>query len=249
MLAPLHDAFRRIASGAMEILWPRSCPLCGGKSDRENRHICSSCMARIEWYETSGVCNVCETPIAAETGHDFVCDSCKRSRPAYEYCRSAAIYAPPFDEAIRIFKYGKGTWLADDFADFLEGAAKSKLPYCEIDCIVPVPLHHSRLRARGYNQSELLAAELARRLDRRLDTASLVRVRDTPQQARLSFEERTANVKDAFKAEKKEFVKGRTVLVVDDVTTSMSTLNQCAQTLKDAEAKAVWCLTLARRRL
>lgn len=248
MGAPIHDALSRIASGALEILWPRTCPLCGAKSDRDNRHICSACMAKIEWYESGGTCNICETPIAAETEHSFVCASCKEARPAYEYCRSATIYAPPLDEAIRTFKYNNGTWLAADLADILEGAVKSKLPYSEIDCIIPVPLHRARLQQRGYNQSELLAAELAERLDRRMDSTSFVRLRDTPQQARLSHEERIKNVEGAFGVEKKEFIKGRTILLVDDVTTSMSTLNCCAKSLKEAEAKAVWCLTLARRR-
>lgn len=205
-------------------------------------------MAKIEWYESGGVCNICETPIATEVGHSFVCSSCKASRPSYDCCRSATIYAPPFDEAIRVFKYNKGTWLTEDLVDILEGVVKSKFPYEETDVIIPVPLHFSRLQSRGYNQSELLAAGLAERLDRRIDTVSFSRTRNTPQQARLSLEERVKNVEGAFRVERKEWIKGRTVLLVDDVTTSMSTLNCCAKALKDAEAKAVWCLTLARRR-
>jgi ComF family protein len=248
MSAPLKDALRRIAYGALDIFWPRVCPLCGGKSDRENRHICSSCMAKIEWYESGGSCSVCETPIATEADHAFVCAACKTSRPAYEYSRSATIYAFPLDEAIRTFKYNNGTWLTNDLVDILEGALKSKLPYSEIDCVVPVPLHRTRFQSRGYNQSELLASELARRIDRRIDSTSFVRERNTPQQARLSLEERIKNVEGAFRVEKKDMIRGRTILLVDDVTTSMSTLNCCAKALKEAEAKAVWCLTLARRR-
>lgn len=248
MSAPLKDALSRIACGALDIFWPRVCPLCGLKSDRENRHICSSCMAKIEWYESGGVCNICETPIATEVDHSFVCSSCKASRPAYDYCRSAMIYAPPFDEAIRTFKYNKGTWLTEDFVDILEGVVKSKFRHEEIDVIIPVPLHFSRLKSRGYNQSELLAEGLAKRLDRRLDADSFLRIRNTPQQARLSLKDRVKNVEGAFDVKRKEWIKGRTILLVDDVTTSMSTLNCCAKTLKEAEARAVWCLTLARRR-
>jgi ComF family protein len=152
------------------------------------------------------------------------------------------------EDVIRTFKYNGGTWLKEDFADILEGTLKSKFPFGEIDSIMPVPLHSERLRKRGYNQSEILAGELSLRLDRRLDTKSLVRIRNTPQQARLSLRERIRNVEGAFKIERPELVRGRTILLIDDVTTTMSTLENCAKVLKEAKAKAVWCLTLARRR-
>ena len=106
-----------------------------------------------------------------------------------------------------------------------------------------------RRAERGFNQSELLAETLARRINRRLDTRSLIRRRDTEHQARSSGKAHRANLHAAFAVRRPEFVRGRTALLVDDVMTTGATLSACAQTLRDGGAARVWCLTLARATL
>jgi ComF family protein len=111
---------------------------------------------------------------------------------------------------------------------------------------MPVPLHPKRLRERGFNQSLLLAERVAAALNADLDFSSLKRIRYTQPQTELGSEERKKNVRKAFGVSEREAVKGRAVLLVDDVATTGSTLNECARTLKRAGCRHVFCLVLAR---
>ncbi|NJN95963.1 MAG: ComF family protein [Anaerolineales bacterium] len=117
----------------------------------------------------------------------------------------------------------------------------------KVDVIMPVPLHPSRLRERGYNQSELLAKSLSELLDLPLDSRTLQRTRSTKSQMTLGFNERHQNVAEAFACE--SFAgTGQTILLVDDVCTTGSTLDACADALKKMGVGAVWGLTLAKAR-
>ncbi|MBN1221024.1 MAG: ComF family protein [Anaerolineae bacterium] len=117
----------------------------------------------------------------------------------------------------------------------------------EVDVIVPVPLHPSRFRERGYNQSELLARQMAIILDLPVDTKTLQRVRKTKSQMELGVSERRRNVLNAFVGNSQQLA-GQRVLLIDDVCTTGSTLDACAAALKDSGAISVWGLTLARAR-
>ena len=244
MNGPLRSLFGRLA----DVLWPRICAAggCGRASDRPGRHICSRCFAALPFHAAAGCCRVCGAEVTAETRHDFICEACAARPPAFERARSAVRYEAPVDGLVQEFKYRRAAWLGPDFADLLEGAVRAKLDFHEIDVVVPVPLHPNRLRTRGFNQSEILADGLSRRLDRRLDTRALVRTTDTPHQARLTEEERRQNLKEAFAVADPSGVRGRTVLLVDDVMTSGATLSFAARALLDASAARVWCATVAR---
>ena len=111
---------------------------------------------------------------------------------------------------------------------------------------MPVPLHLKRLRQRGFNQSLLLARHVADRLQCELDFLSLRRVRYTLPQTGLGKDERRKNVRGAFHLKDPEIVKGKTVLLVDDVATTGNTLNECSRVLKKAGCNEVFCLVLAR---
>ena len=240
--------FSRILQRAADLFWPRVCALegCGRASDRPGRHLCSSCFAALPFHEAGGACRICGALVMAETKHEFVCESCQNNPPAFEFARSAILYQEPSDQIIKDFKFAKATWLCEDLVDLLEGAVRAKLPFPEIDVVLAVPLHPRRLRERGYNQSALLAESLARRLGRRFDRRSLVRTRDTEHQARLSGEARRNNLKGSFAVPDAQFVRGRTILLVDDVMTTGATLSHCARALLDAGAARVWCATVGR---
>ncbi len=238
----------RVLDRLADLLWPRVCAVegCSRASDRPGRHLCSRCLATLPFLEATRACQVCGAPVATETRHAFTCETCRAKPPHYARARSALLYEAPADQLVRDFKYRRATWLCEDFAELLEGAVRAQFAFAEIDVLVPVPLHPERLRARGYNQSALLARALARRLGRRCDETSLVRTRDTAQQANLDEEARQQNVKDAFAVVAPQWVRGRTVLLVDDVTTTGATLSHCAAPLVKAGAARVWCLVLAR---
>jgi ComF family protein len=117
----------------------------------------------------------------------------------------------------------------------------------EAEVMVPVPLHTTRLKKRGYNQSELLASQMATFLQLPVNTDTLQRVRKTKSQMKLGIEERHQNVLNAFVCRNKKLA-GQRVLLIDDVCTTGSTLDACAAALKESGAIAVWGLTLARAR-
>ena len=144
------------------------------------------------------------------------------------------------------FKSHQGLWLRDDFTDWLEAAARARFDVAAIDAVLPMPVTLWHRLDRGYNQSAYLARELARRLDRRCEEGVLRRCGHPRRQAGLSEEERIENAKGTFVARRAERVRGRTVLVVDDIMTTGATLSDCARSLKEAGAWRVWCLTVAR---
>ena len=115
-----------------------------------------------------------------------------------------------------------------------------------VNLVIPVPLFTSRQKKRGYNQSELLARAFCQKTGFALDAKSLVRVRDTGSQTKLGRQERVSNMNGAFAVKKPAAVKGKTVLLIDDVATTGSTLEACAQALRSAGAKRVLAYTFAR---
>jgi ComF family protein len=125
--------------------------------------------------------------------------------------------------------------------------ALENIPTNEIDFIVPVPLHRLRLKEREFNQSEILASRLAKYFNIPLIKNSLIRTRPTPPQANLSKEERLKNVNGAFKLRENELLKGKNILLIDDVFTTGSTVDQCAKVLKkEGKAREVGVFTLAK---
>jgi len=152
-------------------------------------------------------------------------------------------------EAIHEFKYMQKSYLARSFGPLLASFASTHFGAQDNLLVMPVPLHPRRLRERGFNQSLLLARHVSSGLHAQLDFLSLRRVRYTRPQTELSKDERRKNVKMAFAVSDKKAVKGRNVLLVDDVATTGNTLNECARVLKKSGAEKVLCVTLARTSL
>ena len=245
LLAAAEKTARRFSAGALDLLFPRICPVCRSASDREGRHLCSRCLAAIDLH-SGAVCSRCGAMPEGAVGRDYLCSDCRDAPPAFDIARSAAHFSGPAREMILSFKYGGATWLRDDLADLLEGCVRARFDSEAIDAIVPVPLHPARLRKRAYNQAALLAEALAARIGADYRPEILRRDRATATQTRLGAARRKLNVRGAFSAAHPEWAAGRTVLVVDDVMTTGATLDECARVLKFAGAVRVWCATVAR---
>ncbi|HUV03753.1 MAG TPA: ComF family protein [Armatimonadota bacterium] len=150
-------------------------------------------------------------------------------------------------EAIHGFKYGGRRILADPLAQTLHNylTTAADFPWRRADCIVPVPIHPARQRIRGYNQSELLAERLCELTGLPLLRDAVVRRRHTRPQVELSGDERRTNVRGAFRAAKPSELRGKIVLLVDDVATTSSTIHECSLALLSAGAFKVYVVCLA----
>ncbi len=191
-------------------------------------------------------------PLCAHCGRpqpqpvDF-CSGCRSGgRDVFALVRVAALYSDPLRGAIHALKYEGQPELAPLLARYLIAVAQQP-PWLEIlptiDGVIPVPLHAQRLAERGYNQSALLAEALAEGMGLKLVESWLRRERQTRSQVGLNGAERRQNVAGAFRAD--PVVAGKRLLVVDDVFTTGTTLTECAQSLRQAGAAAVYGLTLA----
>lgn len=236
---------RTFAEKVADWFYPRTCPGCGEVSDRPGRYLCWSCFTRLELH-TQAHCNICGHAAEGDVAHVFVCSVCTAAKPAFDRARSAGRFAGVLREQLHQFKYNNALWLKDDLVDLLYGCLTAHFDPAAVDVVLPVPLHPVRQRERSYNQAALLAQALACRIGRRFDNRSLVRTRKTETQTRLDAAHRRKNILGAFSVVRPEWVRGRCVLLVDDVMTTGATLNECARTLKKAGARTVWTLTAGR---
>jgi ComF family protein len=146
-------------------------------------------------------------------------------------------------EAISLLKYERKYGLAGSLSRLLAAALP---PALDVDVVLPVPLHPARLREREFNQSLLLAESVSRRLGAALSYTNLIRIRDNAAQTALPRSARLTNLRHAFHVRVPEAVRARRVLVVDDVFTTGTTVNECAKALRKAGAGDVYVVTLTR---
>lgn len=210
----------------LDLLYP---PCCGGCDKHGEGWWCAACDAQTPWL--SG--DESRTMLTLPTGESLT-------------VISAAQFASPLREGIHRFKYESQPQLAEAFAARMRAIWDAGDRSAEAaDVIVPVPLHASRLRERGFNQSLLLARHIGERAGIPTTPQALQRVRATQQQAQLDAQGRQANVRGAFVA-RSELVTGKAIALVDDVFTTGATLMECASVLYQSGARRVIALTLAR---
>jgi len=180
---------------------------------------------------------------------------CLQGRYRFDYARSAVIYEGIGRETVHAFKFNRKPRLAKPMGELMAEIAMRAFeseggllpsPWHRPDVIAPVPLHPKTQRQRGYNQAALLAEVVGQAIGVPVEPNLLLQIRPMKPQATLGEKERWENVKGAFSVANPESVKGQTVLVIDDVMTTGSTLNEVAKVLKRTGARFVYCLTFAR---
>jgi len=221
----------------LDIFFPRKCVGCGS----EGACLCYECAGKIEKIQT---------PTCPECGRinkfgEF-CKNCKKRLDlSLDGLIVAAIYDKgPTKEMIHELKYGGLTELAPMLGELIVERISNHLPPGHL-VVVPVPLHKKREGKRGFNQSELIARYLSEPLGFS-GSLALERVKNTDPQVSLSGEKRRKNLIGAFRVVDPEMVLDSTILLIDDVATTLSTLNECAKVLKGAGAKKVWGAVVAR---
>lgn len=222
----------------LHILFPETCPACSQTaSDHRTAPICADCWNTISRYAGT-VCRICGTPLPSDSGR--VCGSCIKDAPVFTSARSFGIYEGPLRKAIGLLKYHGIKRLAGPLSDII-----MSIDMPEADAVMAVPLHVNRLRERGYNQSALMAKRIARHMNISFEADCLIKVRDTLPQVGLHFHERMKNIKGAFTVRDSRPVRGKDVILVDDVVTTGSTIRECARILKQAGAANIYAVSLA----
>lgn len=228
-----------ILSTISELIFPtpRICPFCNKKMD--TLMVCEECRLKLVKYKQRlGQCRRCGS-FGSPTK---VCDNC-RTWPQYiKYNIAVVPYENRYREVLHRLKFRKQGWLTPALVDLMIDF----FPWEEeIDLIIPVPLHKNRLRERGFNQSALLARELARRTNLSQNTGVLLRQLDTPHQTGLDISSRRTNLLDAFIIADNAEIEGKSILLIDDTLTTGTTFFQCAKTLHKGGAKYIYGLTFA----
>jgi ComF family protein len=224
-------------------LYAGRCAVCGVLIADRGRHICAACAEKLP-LRTGGLCPACGEMSGRDEAPPSLCPECRSAPPPWNELFFHGLYAGPLRELILGYKFHnrfERNRLLSVLAVNAFEARAGRIP----DAVIPVPLHNRRLVWRGFNQSLEIARGLARHADRPLLVHGLRRTRNTPPQTRFGLRERQANIKGAFAADP-ALVKGKRVLLVDDVYTTGSTLRECARTLKRAGGTAVDVLVLAR---
>ena len=229
---------------SLDALLPPLCMVCES-SVGTTWALCSECWGRIQ-FVAPPLCACCGVPFEIPVEDPTTCASCLTHPPVFAAARAAILYDEASRPLILSFKHGDRTYLSKPLAIWMHRAGVDVWP--EADVIVPVPLHRWRLLKRRYNQSALLAREIARLADKPVLVDALQRIRATPAQGHRNRDERRENVKGAFAIHprRQAAIQGKTVVLIDDVLTTGATLNECARALLAAGAKIVKVLTTAR---
>ena len=241
LLPLVASAARQLVEPVLAVVFPARCAACGDPLDEPGRgSLCESCWARLPRHAVRPC--ACGFPVPR---HGERCGRCRRGLSPLSRGASLGPWEGPLRTAVAELKYRGRRRIAGRLAalllerpeveELLQGAA-----------LVPVPLHPRRRAERGYNQAELLARALAARSAAALAPALVIRRRDTPRQTGLSAALRRRNVRGAFAVPRPERVRGRILVLVDDVYTTGATLRACAEALRRAGAAEVRVLTLAR---
>lgn len=240
---------RSALDAVTSVLFPAPCRICDQILTNASRiPICNRCLDSFEAI-VPPLCECCGRPFASPVAIQAtrpLCRLCRLEFFAFDRARSFAIYNDTLFDAIVLMKYEEVTRLGHWFAERIAGCIAQELDEWRVDAVVPVPLHPRRQRERGYNQAELIARPLAKRLGAQVDTRLLTRTKPRPAQLLLSRSERWKSVRGAYATLEGAKVDNLRILLVDDVMTTGATLDACARALKKDGASRVVGLTVAR---
>ncbi|MBN8827685.1 MAG: ComF family protein [Sphingobacteriia bacterium] len=242
----IKDSFKfyfKIFSKAIDIIFPPKCLFCQ-KIILDHLTICSDCFKEIE-FVGKNKCKRCAVPLKYDYGEEIECARCIESSPVYNKLHAIFYYGDYLKEAVHKFKYTDKTSYSKFFSTYMVRSISNE--FKNFDYLTYVPLHYLKIIKRKYNQSNLLARNVSRLINMPVIHA-LKRVKNTVPQNNLKYTERQINVKDVFVFNKKisNKIKGKNILLIDDVVTTGSTVNECAKILIEAGANSVSVLCIAR---
>jgi ComF family protein len=246
----MHPRAAGLLDALAGLLWPPRCVACGctlppvGTRDLPGGPFCPGCRESVVAWSEPG-CPRCGEPF--DSGPSHLCGACLAEPPPFSGLGAALLYGGAGAEAVIRLKYSRSPWNAVPLGRLMSRIVGPRLPESDgTRVVVPVPLHPRRLRERGFNQSALLARELARFAGLPLRTGFLERLRETRSRKWLSRAERHADLVGAFAVGERKRLAGLGILLVDDVVTTGATARAASLALLSAGATAVHVVCLAR---
>lgn len=231
----------------LDILFPRRCPVCGEVVKEAGGLICPSCFPKLSFIK-SPTCKKCGKEIVDRTKE--YCEDCMAHHHSFEYCIGLLNYDETSRRSMAKIKYENKREYLDFYGNAMAVRHGRTIRQMHVDAVIPVPVHRSRRRKRGFNQAEILADLIGEKLKIPVMPELLLRSKKTMPQKELTAAERLKNLSGAFRAG--EVPKGiKNVLLVDDIYTTGSTAEACSRVLKSAGVEnvyvAVICMTGGRR--
>jgi ComF family protein len=239
----LTSTLSSLGRDALRIVLPSWCAACERELPWSERtaSCCASCWSALPKI-TTAKCVSCALPWTDET-EQFLCLECRANRLPLEWCEAWGEYRGSLEGVLRAMKFERHDFLDDALASLLEETLRERGDL-RFDAIVGVPMSKAKERRRGYNQAELLARALARRIGIECDMRLLSRRGERQTQSALPKAQRAANVRGAFRAAAE--AKGKAILIVDDICTTGETLRACATALRKAGAARVCAIAVAK---
>ena len=229
---------RKILRKILELLYPSTCIFCGKLC---GEGICKACREKVK-YIREPRCKKCGKPI--ESREAEFCYDCRKQTFHYEQGRSLWLHQEPISNSIYAFKYKNRQVDGEVYGREMARRFEKLIRFWEIDVIIPVPIHKKKRRKRGFNQAELIAKEVGNILNIPVNCTSVVRMKETTPQKELGSRSRKRNLKRAFRVTDCR-LKGKRVLLIDDIYTTGSTIDSIAEILGKTGCEKIYFLTIS----
>lgn len=235
------EGVKRRLGFLLQLIFPRRCPFCDEILTKQGTFCCKHCETLVQFVGNAR-CMKCGKAIR-DTKAEY-CIDCEERDHAFTQGRILLVYDGLVKKSVYRFKYAGKKAYAKSYVQLMTDSFGAFFNQISPDALVPVPLHPLRFQKRGYNQAELLANEMGKRYHLPVDAKLVKRVKNTRPQKRLDLPGRQNNLKKAFKIRKND-VKLDTIVLIDDIYTTGSTLDALARELKKAGAKQIYFVALA----
>ena len=237
------NLIKKIKDKILDVLFPEySCYVCGRELVFPKNHVCDRCLKSMIAI-TGNMCKKCGMPVPEGNGY---CDTCKNREYAFDTARACYHYNDTSGKIVMDLKYNKKKFVVPFIA--MEMLLRLEDFGVMPDIIIPVPISNKRYKERGFNQAELIADEMSSLTGEKIkvDATIVEKAIDSIPQARLKGKERLKNLNGAFKIRERKSLKGKNVLIIDDVYTTGSTVNEVAKVLRKLHPDTINVLTFAK---
>ena len=235
---------KKILNYFISFFFPKICSCCKQNLPTSyDGNICNKCLNKLP--KNSGLkCSICDVQIQSQKH----CYDCSHNKNYFDLIKAPYKYEKSVKKLIHNFKYSNRFFLAKDFARPMTDIILQNQWDKQVDIIIPVPLFITRKFFRGYNQAALIAKEISKNINIKFNNKILTRNFYTKAQFLLNRKARQENLQQSFYVNKKyaDIIKNKNILLVDDIVTTCATVNSCAKVLKQAGAKKVFVISVAR---